>query len=62
MTERDRMERELERLEPSRRARAVHLRRDDASLAAALERMKADEDRVRREGHIASSGFGLRPV
>ena len=37
---------ELERLVPNSKARAVYLRGDDAKLAAAIERMKREEARI----------------
>ena len=56
------MEAELKRYVRSEGARAIHLRRDDAGMAKALERMRQAEERTRRQGHIDSTGIGLRIV
>lgn len=53
---------ELERLEPSRHARALHMQRDDDALRAAIDRMRQAEAESRRSGHIAATGVDLRVV
>jgi hypothetical protein len=61
-TEREKMIEELEQLQPSSKARAILLRRDDAGLARAIEKMRADHRRVRETGRMEASGMGLRVV
>lgn len=56
------MEAELAELLPSSRAQAILLRRDDAGLARAIDRLRNDRDEVRRSGHIAAAGIDLRVV
>ncbi|MFH1796275.1 MAG: hypothetical protein ABIF45_17435 [Pseudomonadota bacterium] len=56
------LEADLAGLVPSGRARDTYLRLDDDRLAAAIARLRRDEARLRRDGHIASTGFGLHKV
>jgi hypothetical protein len=61
-TEREKMIEELEQLQPSSKARAILLRRDDAGLARAIEKIRNDRQRVRETGRMEASGFDLRIV
>ena len=58
--ERQRLTEELERLEPSTRAREIYLRKDNAGLARVIARMKEDHELARRVGHINATGLWLK--
>lgn len=62
MTDRSRLIEELSELVQSRAALEIYLEQDDRALARTVARHRAIADRIRRDGHIASSGLGLRPV
>lgn len=53
---------ELERLEPSRKARAIHRQRDTRSLARAVAQMQNAEREVERMGHIVATRVDLPKV
>ena len=52
----------LARVEPSRKAREIYLRADDATLRRNVERMEARAADVARHGHIHSTGIGFTRV
>ncbi len=62
MTDRETLIEELTRLVPSRKARDVYLRRDDAALERTIARLREIERHTSRVGHIAATGVDLRPV
>ncbi len=62
MTDRETLIEELTRLVPSRKARDVYLRRDDAALERTVARLREIERHSRSVGHVAATGADLRPV